>query len=157
MQAWKLIVMQWNYILLVVHYSVLVMFNDRFCFFVGCFSIYLLASPCTKREYCLCIQNPKPSFPNESTISTYMRYFHVVPTKFVCANSNFQNEFPFCVPVLLFMLDVLFSRGVFIHLSWHESVAVIRMPSLKMKKKFTLCQIINSLESVCMEGTRGYG
>ena len=32
------------------------------------------------------------------------------------------------------------------------------MPSPEMKKKFTLCcQIINSLESVGMEGTRGYG
>jgi hypothetical protein len=30
-----------------------------------------------------------------------MRYFHVIPSKFVCANSNFQNEFPFCVPVSL--------------------------------------------------------
>jgi hypothetical protein len=43
---------------------------------------------------------------------------------------------------------------VFIHLSLHESVAVIGMPSPEMKKKFTLCcQIINSLESVGMEGT----
>ena len=38
---------------------------------------------------------------NESTIPTYMRYFYVVPSKFVCANSNFQNEFPFCVPIPL--------------------------------------------------------
>ena len=56
------------------------------------------------------------------------------------------------------MLDVLFSR-VFIHLSLHESKAkVLGMPSPKMQKnEFTLCcQIINSLESVGMEGTRGY-
>ena len=34
----------------------------------------------------------------------------------------------------------------------------IGMPSPEMKKKFTLCcQIINSLESVGMEGNRGYG
>ena len=39
--------------------------------------------------------------PNESTLPTYVWYFHVVPSKFVCANSNFQNEFPFCVPVPL--------------------------------------------------------
>ena len=33
-----------------------------------------------------------------------------------------------------------------------------RDPNPKMNKKFTLwCQIINSLESVGMEGTRGYG
>ena len=32
------------------------------------------------------------------------------------------------------------------------------MPSPEMKNEFTLCcQIINSLESVGMEGTRGYG
>jgi hypothetical protein len=43
-------------------------------------------------------------------------------------------------------------------LSLHESVAVIGMPGPVMKKKFTLCcQIINSLESVGMDGTRGYG
>ena len=47
---------------------------------------------------------------------------------------------------------------MFIHLSLHDSMAVIGMPSPEMKKKFTLCcQIINSLESVGMEGTRGYG
>ena len=56
------------------------------------------------------------------------------------------------------MLDVLFSRGVFIHLSLHESMAmVLGMPSSEMKNEFTLCcQIISSLESVGMEGTRGY-
>ena len=30
-----------------------------------------------------------------------MQYFRVVLSKFVCANSNFQNEFPFCVSVPL--------------------------------------------------------
>ena len=57
------------------------------------------------------------------------------------------------------MLDVLFSTRVFIHLSLHESKAkVLGMPSPEMKNEFTLCcQIINSLESVGMEGTRGYG
>ena len=77
-------------------------FYDRFCFLVGRFSIYLLAFTCTKRECSLCIQLLKPKVvPYESTIPTYMRYFHVVPSKFACANSNFQNEFPFCVPVPL--------------------------------------------------------
>src|SRR3989337_216985 len=67
---------------------------DRFRFLVGCFSIYLLAFICTKQEYCLCIQLHKPKVvPNESTIPTYMRYFHAVPSKFACANSNFQNNF----------------------------------------------------------------
>jgi hypothetical protein len=48
---------------------------------------------------------------------------------------------------------------MFIHLSLHESKAkVLAMPSPEMKNEFTLCcQIINSLESVGMEGTRGYG
>ena len=57
------------------------------------------------------------------------------------------------------MLDVLFSRCVFIHLSLHESKAkVLGMPSPEMKNEFTLCcQIINSFESVGMEGTCGYG
>ena len=57
------------------------------------------------------------------------------------------------------MLDVLCSRRVFIHLSLHTSKAkVLGMPSPEMKNEFTLCcQIINSMESVGMEGTRGYG
>ena len=48
---------------------------------------------------------------------------------------------------------------MFIHLSLHESKAkVLGMPSPEMKSEFTLyCQIINSLESVGMEGNRGYG
>ena len=47
---------------------------------------------------------------------------------------------------------------MFIHLSLHESVAVIGMPGPEMNNEFTLCcQIVNSLESVGMEGTRGYG
>src|SRR3989337_3619014 len=75
---------------------------DRFRFLVGCFSIYLPAFICTKREYCLCIQLLKTQVvPNESTIPTYMQYFHVVPSKFACANSYFQNNFLFCVPVPL--------------------------------------------------------
>ena len=40
-----------------------------FIFFVGCFSIYLLAFPCTKWEYYLCNQILKPKVvPNESII-----------------------------------------------------------------------------------------
>ena len=48
---------------------------------------------------------------------------------------------------------------MFIHLSLHESKAkVLGLPSPEIKSEFTLCcQIINSLESVGMEGTRGYG
>ena len=48
---------------------------------------------------------------------------------------------------------------MFINLSLHESKAkVLGMPSTEMKSEFTLCcQIINSLESVGMEGNRGYG
>ena len=55
------------------------------------------------------------------------------------------------------MLDVLFSRCVFIHLSLHEStIKVLGMPSPEMKNEFTLCcQIINSLESVGMDGKYG--
>ena len=57
------------------------------------------------------------------------------------------------------ILYVLFSQKVFIHLSLYESKEkVLGMPSLEMKNEFTLCcQIINSLESIGMEGNRGYG
>ena len=45
---------------------------------------------------------------------------------------------------------------MFIHLSLHKSTTkVLGMPS--PENEFTLCcQMINSLESVGMEGTRGY-
>ena len=48
---------------------------------------------------------------------------------------------------------------MFIHLSLHKSTAkVLGIPSPEMKNEFTLCcQIINSLESVGMEGNHGFG
>ena len=118
---------------------------DRFRLLVGPFSICLLASICTKQEYCLCIQLLKPKVvPNESTIPTYMRYFHVVPSKFVCAYSNFQNEFPLCVPVPLMkrqgVVDILHARYVILKMSVYsldiarECGKVIGMPSPEMKK-----------------------
>ena len=48
---------------------------------------------------------------------------------------------------------------MFIHISLHKSTAnVLGMPIPEMKNEVTLCcQIINSLESVGMEGTRDVG
>ena len=43
----------------------------------------------------------KPILPYESTIPTYMRYFHAILSKFACAISNFQNKLLFCVFVSL--------------------------------------------------------
>ena len=86
----------------------------------------------------------KPVLPHEPTISTYMRYSFAVLSKFACAISNFQNKLLFCVLfrsrngngwLIFSMLDVLFSRWVFIHLSLHESKAkVLGMPSPEMQK-----------------------
>ena len=170
MKARKSIVVQWNYILLAVHYSVLVMLNARLWdfSFLGWLLLNLFASLLLYLVEILLV-HPKslnPVLPYESTIPTYMWYFRAVLSKFVCANSNFQNELPFCVPVplmkrerwpIFFHARCVIPRWVFIHLSLHESVVVIGMPSPEMKKKFILgCQIINSLENVGMEGTRGY-
>ena len=47
-----------------------------------------------------------PVLPYESTIPTYMQYFPSVLSKFVCATSNFQNEFPFCVLIPLMKRQV---------------------------------------------------
>jgi uncharacterized secreted protein with C-terminal beta-propeller domain len=72
--------------------------NDRIHSLAGRFSTYFLAVTCTKREYCLCIQNPKtPVVLGESTIPTYMRYYPAVPSKFACAISKkeLQNKLPF--------------------------------------------------------------
>ena len=97
-----------------------------------------------------------------------MHYFCVVLSKFGCAISNLKLNFSFVCSYrsrgsegwpIFSMLDVLFSRWVFIHLSLHESTAkVLGMPTPEMKNEFTLCyQIINSLESVGMDGTHGFG
>ena len=99
----------------------------------------------------------KPVLPHESTISTYMWYSFAILSKFVCAISNFQNKFLFCVLVPLArrwgMTDIVHARCVILTMSVYSL-----MLSPKMKNEFTLCcQIINSLESVGMGGTRGYG
>ena len=52
---------------------------------------------------------------------------------------------------------VILKMNVF-YLSLHESTVVINRDAHPEMNKFTLCcQIINSLESVAMEGNRGYG
>ena len=106
MQARKSIITQWNYILLVVHYSVLLMHNARvrdFFLFLGWVLLNLFASlhfapsmisTCASKSF-------KPVLPHESTISTYMRYSFAVLRKFACAISNFQNKLLFCVFVPL--------------------------------------------------------
>ena len=140
---------------------------DGFRSLVGRFSIYLLAFTCTKREYCLCIQilNPKlcqmsPPYLPICGISTSFYINLQVPTLM------FKINFGFVCPyrswsgmgwLVSSMLNRLLSRWVFIHLSLHESMAVIGMPSPKNKKYILRCQIINSLEIVGMDGTHGCG
>ena len=151
MQAWKSMVMQWNYILLVVHYSVLIMLNARLWdySFLGWSLHNLLLAFILHWVWPLPLhpESFKLVLPHESTISTYMRYSFAVLRKFACAISNFQNKLLFCVlaPLarrwgwpIFSMLDVLFSRWVFIHLSLHESTTkVLGMPSPEMKNEFT--------------------
>ena len=106
---------------------------DRFRFLVGCFSIYLLAFICTKRECSLCIQLLKPKLcqmsPPYLPISDISMPFQVnlhVPTlifkiifRFVCPYRSWSGRgWP-----IFSILGVLFSRWVFIHLSLHERVA----------------------------------
>ena len=114
-------------------------------FLVGRFSIFLLAF--ILHQVWPLLVHPKSCklvLPHESTISTYMRYSFAVLSKFACASLIFKINFSF---VCLFrsrsgegwlifsMLDVLFSRWVFIHLSLHKSKAkVLGMPSPEMQK-----------------------
>src|SRR3990170_5664707 len=67
-----------------------------------------------------------PVLPCESTIPTYTRYFHVVLSKFVCATSNFQNEFPFCVLVPLMkrqgVANIFHARCVILKMSVYSLV-----------------------------------
>ena len=117
-------------------------------FLVGRFSIFLLAFILHQVWSLLVHPNSfKPVLPYESTISTYMQYYFAVLRKFACAISNFQHKFLFYLlyrsrggegwPIFS-MLDVLFSRWLFIHLSLHDSMAkVLGMPSPEMKNDFT--------------------
>ena len=99
--------------------------------------------------------------PYESTIP--MRYFHAVLSKFVCAISNFQNKFPFCVLVSLRVVNIFHARYVILKMGVYSLVIAreygkcIRDAQSRNENKFTLCcQIINSLGSIGMDGTRGY-
>ena len=147
MQARKSIVMQWNYILLVVHYSVLVMLNARlwdFLFLGWTLLNLLLAFICTKYDHYLCIQNPLNQFYHMSPqylpicgISVPFQANMYVPSlvfkinfSFVCSYRSRGGEgWP-----IISMLDVLFSWIVFIHLSLHGSTAkVLGCPVPKWK------------------------
>ena len=105
MQVRKSIIVQWNYILLVVHYSVLFMLNAflwDYLFLSWPLPNLLLAF--TLHQVWSLLVHPKtfkPVLPHESTISTYMRYSFAVLSKFVCAISNIQNKLLFCVFVPL--------------------------------------------------------
>ena len=62
------------------------------------------------------------------------------------------------------MANIFYARCVILTMSVYSLVIargkakVLGMPSSEMKNEFTLCyQIINSLESVAMEGNRGSG
>ena len=105
MQVRKSIVMQWNYILLMVHYSVLIMLNA--CLwdysFLGWSLLNLFLAFILQQVWPLLVhpKSFKPVLPHESTISTYMRYSFAVLSKFSCAISNFQNKLLFFVFVSL--------------------------------------------------------
>ena len=99
MQVRKSIVMQWNYILLVVHYSMLFMLNACLWdyLFLGWSLLNLLLAFILHQVWPLLVhpKSFKPVLPYESTISTYMRYSFAVLRKFACAISNFQNKLHF--------------------------------------------------------------
>ena len=67
-----------------------------------------------------------PVLPYESTIPTYMRYFRAVLSKFVCAISNFQNKFPFCVLVPLMkrqgVANIFHARCVILKMSVYSLI-----------------------------------
>ena len=67
--------------------------------------------------------------PYESTIPTYMRYFRAVLRTFVCASSNFQNKFPFCVLLPLMkrqgVANIFHARCVILKMSVY-SLAIAR-------------------------------
>ena len=130
MQARKSIFMQWNCILLVVHYSVLIMLNA--CLwdysFLGWWLLNLLVAFILHQVWSLLVhpKSFKPVLPHESTISTYMRYSFAILSKFVCAISNIQNKFLFCVLVSLArrwgMANIFHARCVILTMSVYSLV-----------------------------------
>ena len=64
--------------------------------------------------------------PNESTMPTYMLYLLAILSKFVCANSKFQNKFLFCVPVPLMkqqgVANIFHARCVILNMSVYSLV-----------------------------------
>ena len=172
MQARKSIIMQWNYILLVVHYSVLIMLNARLWdySFLGWSLLNLLLAFILHQVWSLLVHPKtfKPVLPRESTISTYVRYSFAVLRKFACAIFNFQNKLLFYVFVSLAerwgVANIFHAGCVILTMSVYSLVIAweydkgIRDAQSEMKNEFTLCcQIINSLESVGMDDTRGFG
>ena len=130
MQARKSIIMQWNYILLVVHYSVLIMLNARLWdySFLG-WSLLSLLLAFTLHQVWSLLAHPKsfkPDLPHESTIPTYMRYFHGILSKLACAEYNFQNKFLFCVLVSLMerwgVANIFHARCVILTMSVYSLV-----------------------------------
>ena len=119
-----------NYILLVVHYSVLIMFNA--CLwdysFLGWSPPNLLLAFILHQVWSLFVhpKSFKPVLLHEPTISTYMRYSFAVLSKFACAISNFQNKFLFCVLVPIArrwgMADVFHARCVILTMSVYPLV-----------------------------------
>ena len=82
-----------------VHYSVLLMLNawvHDFSLF-GWWLLNLFASlHFALSMITTCASNPfKTVLRYESTIPTYMQYFHAVLSQFACAISNVQNKFLF--------------------------------------------------------------
>ena len=67
-----------------------------------------------------------PILPYEYTIPTYMRYFHAVLSKFVCAISIFQNVFPFCMLIPLMkqqgVTNIFHARCVILKMSVYSLV-----------------------------------
>ena len=67
-----------------------------------------------------------PVLTYESTIPTYMQCFRSVLRKFVCAISNFQNKFPFCVLVPLmkrqWVANIFHARCVILKMSVYSLV-----------------------------------
>ena len=130
MQVQKSIVMQWNYILLVVHYSVLFMLNS--CLwdysFIG-WSLPNLLLAFTLHQVRSLLVHPKsfkPVLPYESTIPTYMRFSFAVLRKFACVISNFQNKLLFCVFVSLAkrwgVANIFHARCVIVKMSVYSLV-----------------------------------
>ena len=95
MQAWKSIVIQWSYVLLVMHYSVLVMLNGRLCDF-------LLAFICTKYHWYMSVLYKRFLTLYTMAFGTVAKWVWAIGRSFPHDPETVGDREPWCIQLSLY-------------------------------------------------------